>query len=131
MIKTLIYAVLSLALLHSQSALAHDGGHGPVSEKQAIIIASQIARQFTLQDPGLGFGKLSNDWSRLPLEAKGVHEKGDGYYIISLNNKAKSKTLYILMSVSGQVYDANLTGEFPALKKTTKNKSTSKDVSDK
>lgn len=118
MVKTFAYVISFLVLLSSQSVLSHGGGHGPVSEKRAIIIASQVSQQFTIQDPGLGFGKLSTGWSNLPEEAKRIHVKGDGYYIVALENTAESKTLYILMSVGGEVYDANFSGEFPGLKKT-------------
>lgn len=118
MIKMFFYSITFLAMIHGQSALAHSGGHnGPVNEKQATIIAWKTAQQFINYDAGLGFGKLSSSWQQLPPEVIRTHAKGDGYYIISLENKTEAKTLYVLMSSSGDVYDANFTGDFPKLKK--------------
>lgn len=115
-IKTLLFRLVLLLAVHAQSVVAHPGGHGPVSEELAVMIATDIAEQFVSQDPGLGFGKLSASWKNLPQEAKRTHIKGNGYYIIALDNRAKGKTLYVLMSIEGEVYDANFSGEFPGLK---------------
>lgn len=114
--KALLISLALLMTVHAQTALAHPGGHGPVSEELAITIASEIAEQFIMQDPGLGFGKLSASWESLPAQAGRIHQRGDGYYIIALENRRESKTLYVLMSIEGEVFDANLSGEFPDLK---------------
>jgi len=53
---------------------------------------------------------------QLPLSDKRIHKKGDGYYIVGLTNIKEEKSLFILMSISGEVYDANFTGNFPGLK---------------
>ncbi len=109
------FLVLSLLCVW-QTANAHSGGHGPVTEKQAIEIASQTASQFVSFDPGLGFGKLDASWNRVPSDNKQVYKTGDGYYIISIVNPVEGKTLYVLVSIGGEVYDANFTGVFPGLK---------------
>ncbi|MFO7647624.1 DUF6488 family protein, partial [Halomonas campaniensis] len=92
------------------------GGHGPVSPEKATAIALDAARQFSDFDPGLGFGKLEGSWKTLTKEAAKIKIKGDGYYIASVANKAEGKILYVLMSASGSVYDANFTGELPKVK---------------
>jgi hypothetical protein len=121
MIKMFLYIIAFLTIAYGQSAIAHgDGHHGPVSEKQASIIAWKTAHQFVDIDAGLGFGKLKSSWKQVPPEEVRTHTKGDGYYIISLENKTEAKTLYVLMSISGDIYDANFTGDFPKLKKTSK-----------
>jgi len=114
--KKFFSAFIFFFMFHNQNTSAHEGGHGPVSEQQAIIIASNLAGQFVEHDPGLGFGTLSGSWVQLPLSDKRIHKKGDGYYIVGLTNIKEEKSLFILMSISGEVYDANFTGNFPGLK---------------
>jgi hypothetical protein len=112
--KNLVLIFL-LLMAFTQKVHAHAGGHGPVNEQQAIEEASYVVEQFILSDVGLGFGKLDKSWGQLPATAKRVHRKADGYYIISLQNDAEGKMLYILMSLTGSVFDANFSGDFPKL----------------
>ena len=109
--------LLFIALLLSAQTYAHEGGHGDIvlKEHQAISVAYSIIKQFTQLDPGLGFGKLDNSWNNLSEAARRVYQKHHDYFIIAFTNN--DKTLYVLMSVSGDVYDANMTGEFEGLKK--------------
>ncbi len=94
---------------------AHPGGHGPVDEKQAIYIAVETAKQFIEFDPGLGFGMLGKSWNNITTRDASIFKEGDGYYIIVINNRADNKKLYVLESMEGEVYDANLTGVFEGL----------------
>ncbi|MDH5711042.1 MAG: DUF6488 family protein [Gammaproteobacteria bacterium] len=110
-----IVLIFLLFVTFVQNANAHPGGHGPVNEQQAIEEASYVVEQFTLDDVGLGFDKLAKSWAQLPEGAKRVHKKTDDYYIISLQNEAEGRTLYILMSLTGSVFDANFSGDFPKL----------------
>lgn len=105
-----------MALFISSPSYAHQGGHGDIilNNNQAISVAYSVVKQFTDLDPGLGFGKLDNSWNSLPEAARRVHIKKHDYLIIAFTNK--DKTLYVLMSVSGDIYDANMTGEFEGLK---------------
>ena len=116
MIKTISFIISFLLLTCNQVVLAHGGGHGPINEAQAIAVGSRVVNQFMYSDAGLGFGKLDKSWKEVPANEKRIHKKGDGYYIVSATNKQQGKTLYILMSVSGEVYDANFDGVFPKLK---------------
>jgi hypothetical protein len=43
-------------------------------------------------------------------------KKGSGYYLVSVLNTVEEKTLYVLMSDAGEVYNANFTGEFDGIK---------------
>ena len=114
MLKNILF-VISMLFVH-QAAFAHAGGHGPVNEEQAMVIAADIAEQFVNFDPGLGFGKLDKSWKHIPAESRRIHKQGEGYYIVSITNKQVGKVLYLLLSISGEVYDANFTGKFPGLK---------------
>lgn len=116
MMKNTVFLLSFMFMVFCQSVQSHIGGHGPVSETQAIDIASFIVDQFINHDPGLGFGKLNRSWNDLQEDEKRIHKKGDGYYIVSATNRIEGKTLYILMSIAGEVYDANFSGEFQGLK---------------
>jgi len=113
--KILLSSLLSLALF-SSAAIAHPGGHGPVGEEEAIFIASSVALQFIDFDAGLGFGKLAPSWKNIADKDKKIYKKDTYYYIVSIHNSAKNKTLYFLLSNTGEVFDANFSGVFPNLK---------------
>lgn len=114
MLKNILFAISLLFV--TQLAQAHGGGHGPVDETQAMTIAVKIVRQFVEHDPGLGFGKLDASWNQVTASNARLHKKGDGYYIFALTNDTDKKSFFVLMSIEGEVYDANLTGNFPGLK---------------
>ncbi len=112
----LLKTYLFIGLFTPLSCLSHPGGHGPVTEQQAIVIASDLAQQFVEFDAGLDFGKLSTSWLKLPQGDQRIHKRGEGYYIVALENRKEQRTLYLLMSIEGEVYDANFTGVFADLK---------------
>ena len=114
--KNILFLLSLLVITNSQSLFAHGGGHGPISEPQAIDAATFVVNQFVRFDAGLGFGKLNKNWNDISADEKRIHKKGNGYYIVSATNKKEGKILYVLMSVAGEVYDANFSGEFPKLK---------------
>ena len=88
----------------------------PITDQQAILVATDIVNQFVARDPGLGFGKLGASWKNLPASAKKIRTKKPGYFIVGITNKKEGKTLYVLMTRSGEVYDANFNGVFKGLK---------------
>ena len=114
--KKILLLLTFLVITQSQIVFAHGGGHGPISETRAIDVASFTVNQFVHFDSGLDFGKLNKSWNAISKDEKRIHRKGDGYYIVSATNKQEGKTLYVLMSIGGEVYDANFTGEFKGLK---------------
>ncbi|MBL4798135.1 MAG: hypothetical protein JKY50_12020 [Oleispira sp.] len=112
-----LFALLISCVLFSATAFGHGShSHDPISPEKAQVVATKVANQFTSMDPGLGFGKLPLNWLDLPAEQSSMHKKGKGYYIVKLDNSDEKKSLYILMSITGEVYDANFTGEFKDLK---------------
>lgn len=114
MLKNILFTIALLFV--SQLVNAHGGGHGPVEEKQAMIIAVNTAKQFVEFDPGLDFGKLDASWNNVTIKNAVLHKKGDGYYIIAITNISEKRLLYVLVSIEGEVYDANFSGNFPGLK---------------
>jgi len=108
---------LIVLLLSAAQARAHPEGHGPITSEKAVQIARTVTADLAESDGGLGFGKLAPSWTQLPSEASKVHLKEHDYFIVSIRNEAEKRTLFVLLSTSGEVYDANFTGNFPALKK--------------
>lgn len=101
----------------TQQAAAHnDHHHGPMTEQSAITAAKNVAAKLSVKDGGLGFGKLPASWNSVPAKDVKLHKKGDGYYIVAVNNESEKKVLYVLMSPEGETYDANFTGEFKNIK---------------
>lgn len=110
--------IFLLGLLGSvQQVAAHeDHHHAPITEQAAITTGKDTAAQLSVKDGGLGFGKLPASWNNVPAKNIKMHKKGQGYYIVSVANESEKKTMYVLMSAEGEVYDANFTGEFKNIK---------------
>jgi len=108
---------LFLALLFTTSAVvAHgDHDHGPITEAEAISLALKVSVDLSSRDAGLGFGKLPESWAAVAAENVSIYKRDKGYYIVSVVNNSEKKTLYVLMSASGDVYDANFTAKFKGI----------------
>lgn len=117
--KTLLFLLFTAVLISPHQAAAH-GDHEyqeprAISEAVAFIVAQRASISMSRKDAGLGFGQLSESWSAVPDEDLSMHKKGAGYYVVSVFNKSENQTLYILMSETGDVYDANLIGIFDGI----------------
>lgn len=110
--KQCLSILLYIIMWMSQPSLASDTSHAGIPETQALHLAGEVAKRLTFQDAGLGFGKLPESWLSIPTNNVTLHKKGNGYYIVAVENKSNQKTLYVLMSWEGEVYDANLSGDF-------------------
>ena len=96
--KLRIALCLLASLFISSNLLAHGGGHAPITEQKALVIATEITQGFAGADPQLGFGKVPESWP--------------GYFIVKVVNPSDERALYILMSAEGEVFDANISGKF-------------------
>ena len=114
--KILASFLMLFILLISQSIFAHsDHSHRTISDTDALSVASNVVKSLTSRDAGLGFGKLSQSWASLPAKNTVINRRGSGYYIVSVINENEQKTLYILMSSSGEVFDVNFFGVFEGI----------------
>jgi len=114
--KIFSLVLMLMTILASQALFAHsDHQHTPISESAAQELALDVAGNLSSSDVGLGFGQLSKTWASVPANNVATSKKGNGYYILSVFNESEKKTLYILMSSSGEVYDANFTGVFEGI----------------
>ena len=116
MMKKLLAVFSLLFIIQSSSVLAHPGGHNTtITDDQALAIGAGAAEQLVDYDAGLDFGKLNASWKGLPQDAVRIYVRGEGYFIVSVENTYENETLFVLMSLSGTVYNANFTGEFEGL----------------
>lgn len=111
--KILATVLMLFTFLVSQPLFAH-GDHNHASSPEAAVktLAQAVVKDLALHDGGLGFGQLSENWTKVPTKNITISEQGNGYSIVSVFNADEKKTLYILMSDDNEVYDVNLTGEF-------------------
>ncbi|WP_075184750.1 DUF6488 family protein [Teredinibacter haidensis] len=91
--------------------------HDPIDEIKAREIALVVVVEFSTRDVGLEFGQLAPSWKLLQMSAASIQENRPQYYIVAVENNAEKRSLFVLMSASGEVYDANFTGKFPLLEK--------------
>ena len=103
------------ALAFSGQAFSHGGGHDRISEIEVVGIAKYVAMKLTEEERGMGFGKLDESWKELPEDKVGISKSGPGYYVVALEHEDEERTLYILMSETGSVYDANFSGKFKGI----------------
>ena len=87
-----------------------------MNEAQIMALGVTAASQFSTQDTGLPIGKLPESWASLKEKNVSIDKKGRGYYILKIENEVDERILYILVSNTGRVYDANFTGAFKDIK---------------
>jgi hypothetical protein len=105
--------ILSTFLVLSPSTVfAHMGGHDEINEVDIIPMATEHVTALTSQGVEIkGIGKLDPSWGQVPEKNKNF-KRDKGAYIVTFKHPKEDKTLYLLMSPSGHLYDANYTGQF-------------------
>ncbi|WP_188152391.1 DUF6488 family protein [Teredinibacter waterburyi] len=107
------FVVCFSVLLFANAGYAHENHNKmPVSIKKALDIGLSTAHQYSREDSPFALKKLPVSWAALDQSAVKIHKNGRGYYIVSVENKAEAKTLYVLIALAGDVFDANFSGEF-------------------
>jgi hypothetical protein len=110
---SVLFASLFFATQHVDAHGDHEYQQPQViSETVALIIAQRATASMSKKDAGLGFGQLNESWSEVPSDDLSMHKQGKGYFVVSVLNRKEGKTVYVLMSHFGEVFDANLVGEF-------------------
>ena len=110
------------------AAVGH-GGHGAgggahsappvvtyIEEQAAIVAASKFVKTLVTQKIRVAGAPLDSAWLNTPEERKSISKKVNGYYVVAFVANNGKQTLYILLSDTGQFYDANFSGKFNALK---------------
>lgn len=120
--STLIFALLLLfgMVFTANAGSGHDHGHshGPstqLDDKGALKAANSGLKQLVERKLPVEEIVLDDSWLNLPEESKSISKKGTGYYVVSFKNEAADKTVFILLSSAGDLYDVNFSGEFKGL----------------
>lgn len=112
-----ILTLLAILFCLPQLTFAHGGGHGPVlSEKEVMAAATDGVYGLVKEGTEVENTKLDKSWQDVPASDKKLVAKGQGYYIFGFNNQKQNKILYLLVSPSGELYDANFSGKFEGIK---------------
>ena len=114
-VKYIAFLIFASLLFFLQDVYGHGGGshgHAPLNEQEAIISATEhialiIKHKIPIED-----GEVNSSWKKIPETNKSVSVKGDGYYIIAIEHPGQDKTLYLLITAYGELYDANFSGNF-------------------
>jgi hypothetical protein len=109
--KKLIVTLFIALLFNTGSAFAH-GEHGKISVKEAIQVAIKATQKLTFKDFGFEVGKLTESWKTLTKDDFKLYAAQANRYIVRASNKANSKTIYFLMSMSGEVLKVNQEAKF-------------------
>ncbi len=113
MCRLLQISIAVMVLLMLSLAQAHEGhDHGPVTMKKAVEIALATTQDYTRKVPPFGLPQLDQSWHNLPANAARIHENGRGYYLVSVENAAQAKTLYVRILLDGRIDAANFSGNF-------------------
>jgi hypothetical protein len=109
---------LFAVLFSVQLAFAHGAGHGghAITDEVAITTASENLTLLIEQKVEIESTVLDGSWGALSDASKAIYQKGEGYVIVSFDNAAEGKTLYILLSDQGEFFEANYSGKFDSLK---------------
>lgn len=109
--KNIIAALFITLIFSTSSAFAHTD-HGKISPKEAMKIAAKAIQKLTFKDFGFKVGKLSENWKYLTKNDFKLYAAEANRYIVSANNKSENKTIYFLMSMSGEVLKVNQEAKF-------------------
>ncbi|MBT5165709.1 MAG: hypothetical protein HOM46_00470 [Nitrosomonadales bacterium] len=112
--KYIITILISL-MLSTSLAFAHGGGHAKIKESQVIEYSDKNIASIVRQQIEIEGKKLDKSWLNISKSNKKIYKKGEGYYITTFKNDTNNKTLYILLSEAGELYDANYSGKFEGL----------------
>lgn len=107
-----LITTLFITLLFSTSSVFAHSDHGKISPKTAIQIAMKATQQLTFKDLGFTVGKLNENWKGLTVDDYKLYAAEANRYVISATNKGSAETIYLLMSMSGEVLKVNSEAKF-------------------
>jgi len=112
---TAVLALSTASVTYAGSGHSHDAPAKKIDDKGAIAAASKGVAAIIEQKKPVQGSALDATWATTADADKKISKKGNGYYIVSFAGK-DAKTLYVLLSDAGEVYDANHSGKFEGLK---------------
>lgn len=110
------FIFLSVVLLSFPTIpMAHIGGHGQINLNEVDVIPRASKHVATLIERGIEIkeiGKLDEKWKNVDPSQKVAKKWNVYYYVVSFTLPEDKETLYLLLSMSGALYDVNFTGNF-------------------
>ena len=106
---------LNVAMNTAQAHSDHSHDARPIGVAEAKAAALEASKILTESDKGLGFGQLPLSWSKLSTSNTKIEKQTHQYFIVAVDNAEEKKTLFVLISAFGEIYDANFTGKFKGL----------------
>jgi len=110
--KIVSICCLGLSLLTPNLAIAHASHGEPLSDEQAIIKATEYTSMIVEKPEFMKELPLDVSWKTTDIK---IHKKNLRYFIVSLYNASKEKTLYVLLDAYGDFHGANFNGTFEGL----------------
>jgi hypothetical protein len=113
--KLLASTVLAVSLLISQTSFGHGDHAAPppaITEDAALKTASKEVKALITEGKAIEGQQLNKSWEKLTPK---LSKKGEGYYVVALENPAEKKTLYVLLADYGKFWDANFSGKFEGI----------------
>ena len=116
--KMRVFLILFILLCLISVSFAHFGGHGDGEEvslswNEVISVATHhVADLIKLQVDLKDIGVLDKSWNDVAPSAKKFDKRESGDFIVSFAHPVEKKTLYLLLSPFGDLYEVNFSGNF-------------------
>jgi|GEM_PF-729755 len=117
-VKLGLFGVLCALVLSATPAHAHGAGEHQAPEYNAtniVDLGSRYVASLVEQKKKIEGVVLNSSWNSLPESDKGIQKEGSWYFIVKVAHKKEKKTLYLLISRDGTLYNANFKGVFEHL----------------
>ena len=104
---------------HNHGPGGHDHGPAPapkLDDKGILAAATKAVSALIDQKIQIEGAPLAAEWKNIPEADKKIGKTGKGYRIVAFADTKAGKTLHLLVSDTGALYDANYTGVFKGLK---------------
>lgn len=113
LVKTTSIFVFCLQFLAGGSVVAHPGHEHVLTEKQAILRGRAIVSSLIRKEELIKGEKLDQSWEQVTDSA--TCKETPEFYLISFDNRAARKSIYILLTSTGKYLRANFDGHFADL----------------
>ena len=112
-LKTLLIFLLAFQLIVFTDTSAHEGHDHEASKEQAIARAASVVASIVDGEKSIEGETLDESWKQATKAA--TCKETPQFYLISFNNRAAGRTLYLLLTSAGKYMRANFDGHFADL----------------
>jgi hypothetical protein len=108
--KLSLILIFALSMYMPNMAFSHGDHDYAMDEAQALKRAIKYTGMIIDLPNAIEGVQLNESWRA--LKQASVHEQTEQYFIVSVHNAGEEKTLFLLLSSSGELEAANFDGEF-------------------